>query len=200
MNRDIFVLDIETTSLLGSVLGGKVLEIGIARVSFDTGKVYPEYSQIVSQDLTNDEKACWCFQNTDLTPQDVESSPVGPVKAAMDLYLRYRDCLFTSYNVTFDFYKYLNNEPYNFRPFMAPDIMQLVSDDYNSGLYLKAQEAYTMFCGHDNPAGLPDGKERHRALDDAIAEGWILLRAYQDDDNIAIQYDDAIDNWRANRD
>lgn len=196
MSRDIYVLDIETTSLLGAHLGGKVLEIGIARVNLDTGKVYPEYSQIVSQDLTNTEKACWCFQNTDLTPQDVESSPVGPVKAAMDLYLRYRDCLFTSYNVEFDFEKYLNQPPFNFKPAMAPDIMITVSSDYNDGYYLKAQSAYDMFCGHDNPAGLPDGKERHRALDDAIAEGWILLRAYQDCDNVAIAYDDAIDNWR----
>ena len=194
MNRDIFVLDIETTSLLGSVLGGKVLEIGIARVSLDTGKVYPEYSQIVSQDLTNDERACWCFQNTDLTPQDVESSPVGPVKAAMDLYLRYRDCLFTSYNVEFDFDKYLNQPPYNFKPAMAPDIMISCANQYNDGYYVKAQQMYDWLCA-DDPAGM--GKERHRALDDAIFEGHILLRAYQDSEDIGLLYDEACDNWRA---
>lgn len=194
MNMDIYVLDIETTSLLGSVLGGKVLEIGIARASLDTGKVYPEYSQIVSQDLTNDEKACWCFQNTDLTPQDVESSPVGPVKAAMDLYLRYRDCLFTSYNVEFDFDKYLNQPPYNFKPAMAPDIMISCANQYNDGYYVKAQQMYDWLCA-DDPAGM--GKERHRALDDAIFEGHILLRAYQDSEDIGLLYDEACDNWRA---
>ena len=199
MNRDIFVLDIETTSLQGATAGGKVLEIGIARVNFDTGKVYPEWGQIINQDLTPAELHCWCFENTDLTPEDVINSPVGPVKAAMDMYFRFRDCLFTSYNTDFDFDKYLNQAPYEFKPAMAPDIMKLVSNDYNDGYYLKAQQAYDMLC-YDNPAGMPEGKERHRALDDAVLEAWILLRAYQDDDNIAIQYDDAIDNWRANRD
>ena len=196
MSKDIYVLDIETTSLLGAWAGGKVLEVGIARLCLDTGKIYPEYSQIISHDLTPEEQNCWCFQNTDLTPQDVESSPVGPVKAAMDLYLRYRDCLFTSYNVEFDFNRYLNQPPYTFKPAMAPDIMLTISDDYNNGFWLKAQESYDMLC-QDNPAGLPEGKERHRALDDAVCEAWILLRAYQDDDNIAIQYEDAIENWRA---
>ena len=195
MSMDIYVLDIETTSLLGAHLGGKVLEIGIARVSFDTGKVYPEYSQIVSQDLTNDERACWCFQNTDLTPQDVESSPVGPVKAAMDLYIRYRDCLFTSYNVEFDFDKYLNQSPYNFKPAMAPDIMISCAYQYNDGYYAKAQQMYDWLCA-DDPAGM--GKERHRALDDAIFEGHILLRAYQDSEDIGLIYDEAYDNWRSN--
>ena len=199
MNRDIFVLDIETTSLQGATAGGKVLEIGIARVNFDTGKVYPEWGQIINQDLTPAEHHCWCFENTDLTPEDVINSPVGPVKAAMDMYFRFRDCLFTSYNTDFDFDKYLNQAPYEFKPAMAPDIMITCSNQYNEGYYAKAQQMYDWLC-KDNPAEMPEGKERHRALDDAILEGWILLRAYQDSEDIGLIYDEAIDNWRTNRD
>ena len=199
MNRDIYVLDLETTSLLGAHCGGKVLEIGIARVNFDTGRVYPEWGQIVNQDLTPEEHCCWCFQHTDLTPEDVENSPVGPAKAAMDMYFRFRDCLFTSYNTGFDFERYLNQSPFDFKPAMAPDIMITTSNQYNDGYYAKAQQMYDWLC-KDNPAGLEDGKERHRALDDAIFEGHILLRAYQDSEDIALIYDEALENWRANLD
>ena len=193
MSADIYVLDIETTSLQGATAGGKVLEIGIARVSFDTGKVYPEYSQIINQELTDDERRCWCFENTTLTPEDVEHSPKGAIKAALDLYFLYRDGLFTSYNVEFDFIKYLHQKPFNFKPEMAPDIMITCANQYNDGYYVKAQQMYDWLCP-DDPAGM--GKERHRALDDAIFEGHILLRAYKDSEDIAELYDEALERWR----
>lgn len=55
---NIYVLDIETTGLQGALFGDKVLEVGVARVNLDVGKVYPEYSRIVFSNLTNEDLNC----------------------------------------------------------------------------------------------------------------------------------------------
>ena len=50
-----------------------------------------------------------------------------------------------------------------------------------------AQEAYDLLCP-DNPAALPDKKEEHRALSDAVMEGWILLRYLEDNPDAKQRY------------
>ena len=177
--RDLYVLDIETTGLGGALMGDVVVEIGIARVDIDRKKVFPEYGKIIHQELTEDQKKSWVFMNTDLDPEDVKRSPWSTDDIILDLCL-YREGVFTSYNREFDFDLFLNQAPYRFRPRMAPCIMKSCADHYNDGRWFRAQEAYDLLC-KDNPANVPDGKEQHRALSDAVLEGFILLRYLEDD-------------------
>ena len=186
--KPLFVLDLETTGLDGTEEGDKILEVGVARVDLIRGAVYPEYNKIVHQFLTPAEKTCWCFQNTSLTPEEVKHSP-WTLRLVLDMLTHYDYVLegaFTSYNVAFDFDLFLR--PWGFRPRkMAPCIMQECADHYNGGRWFKAQEAYDQLCP-DNPAALPDRKEEHRALSDAVMEGWILLRYLEDNPDAKQRY------------
>ena len=62
---------------------------------------------------------------------------------------------------------------------MAPCIKCECGDRYNGGKWFSAQAAYDLLCS-DNPAHVPDCKEEHRALSDAVLEGYILLRYLED--------------------
>jgi len=176
--RSLYILDIETTGLNGLLQGDKVLEIGIARVDIEQKKVYAEYGKVINQELTDGEKRAWVFEHTDLNPVDVERSPWCLDDVILDL-ITYANGVFTSYNVEFDFDKFLYQPPFRFRPKMAPCIMLGCADRYNGGQWFKAQEAYDLLCP-DNPAHVPDGNEEHRALSDAVLEGYILLRYLED--------------------
>lgn len=185
--RPLFILDLETTGLNGTEEGDKILEVGIVRVDLDKGAVYPEFSKVVHQFLTPEEKTCWAFTHTSLTPEEVTSSPWS-LNMCLDLMYMYSRSLggvFTSYNVGFDFGKFLN--PWGFRPKLAPCIMEECAEHYNGGRWFKAQEAYDQLCP-DNPAALPDGQEEHRALSDATMEGWILLRYLTDNPDAKKRY------------
>lgn len=183
--KALYVLDIETTGLAGTLEGDKVLEVGVARVDLKKGKVHPELNYIVHQFLTPAEKTCWCFQNTSLTPEDVTNSPHELLSVLFKLYQYARNGVFTSYNRSFDFDLFLN--PLGFKPHLAPCIMLECADHYNGGQWLKAQEMYDQLCP-DNPAAVPDGKEEHRALSDAVLEGWILLRYLEDNPDAKQRY------------
>ena len=160
-------------------MGDVIVEIGIARVDIDRKKVFPEYGKIIHQDLTEQQKKSWVFENTDLDPEDVERSPWSTDDIILDLAL-YSQGVFTSYNRVFDFDTFLYHPPYRFHPRMAPCIKLSCADRYAEGRWFKAQEAYDLLCP-DNPANVPDGKEQHRALSDAVLEGFILLRYLEDD-------------------
>ena len=168
----IFVLDTETTGLNGINGGDKVLEIGIARVDLDTHTVHPEFNRIIHYDEVPED--CWAYYNTTLKPEDNYNSPwdIFDVSRALLYYEKY---IFTAYNVNFDFGDFLHYPPWYFMPRLAPCIMEeaarVLAPD---GRWLKAQEAYDRLCP-DNPAALPEGKEQHRALSDAVCEGHILL-------------------------
>ena len=176
--KSLYVLDIETTGLNGILMGDKVVEIGIARVDIENKKVFAEYGKVINQELTAEEKMSWVFEHTDLDPADVENSPWNLDDIILDL-VTYNSGVFTSYNVEFDFDRFLNQAPFRFRPKMAPCIKCECGDRYNGGKWFSAQAAYDLLCS-DNPAHVPDCKEEHRALSDAVLEGYILLRYLED--------------------
>lgn len=184
--RPLYVLDTETTGLGGALLGDKIVEIGIARVDLEHGRVFPEYGKVINQDLTDEQKQSWVFQNTNLTPEDVKSSPWSIDDIVLDL-TTYQTGVFTAYNVSFDFDQYLRYPPYHFCPKLAPCIMCECADRYNGGRWFRAQEAYDLLCP-DNPANVPDGIEQHRALSDAVLEGFILLRYLEDNPEAKSRY------------
>lgn len=189
----LFVLDIETTGLQGIDEGDKVVEIGISRVDIDRGKVYPEYGRIIHTDLTPLQRESWVFQHTDLTPEDVDSSPWGEEWIARDLRRSFVDDVFTAYNVEFDFGYFLKHDPWNFRPKLAPCIMKECKNRYDpNGRWLSAQASYDLLCP-DNPMALEGGKEEHRALSDAAFEGHILLRLLEKNEDIKEGYIKALE-------
>ena len=174
---NVYVLDLETTGLNGILGGDKILEIGIARVDLDLGKVYPERSMIINQELTEEQKKSWVFKNTDLTPEEIRNSPhtIDNAIEMLDFYLEGDYAPFTAYNASFDFESFLQYSPYCFKPARAPCLKEMAAIGFNAGRWMTAQEAYDLLCP-DNPAQVPEGKEEHRALSDAMFEGWILLR------------------------
>lgn len=189
--HQIYVLDTETTGLGSIPDGEKVLEVGIARVDLDAKKIYPEFNRIVHYPIIA--KDCWAFQNTTLRMNDCFNSPWDVSDVARAL-LYYEDGIFTAYNEDFDFGQYLNYPPWDFKPRLAPCIMEEAANVLApDGRWLKAQEAYDRLCP-DNPAELPDGREQHRALSDAVCEGWILLRLIEKYPDIEERYWEYLEN------
>lgn len=189
MTAQIYVLDTETTGLGGALEGDVIVEIGISRVDLDREKVYPEYGKIIRQELTPAQQKSWVFENTDLTPEDVANSPWLATDIRADLY-SYAAGVFTAYNVDFDFGKYLRYPPWSFEPRIAPCIMCECADRYNEGRWFRAQEAYDLLCP-DHPTGYR--VEKHRAIHDAIYEGYILLALCEKNPEIRERYIEAIE-------
>ena len=186
MYPNIYVLDTETTGLGGYEQGDVIVEIGIARVDMQRKKVYPELGRLVRQPLTQSQRTSWVFEHTDLTPGEVMSSPWSHSSIRLAL-AAYFDKTFTAYNVEFDFGRYLMHPPWHFCPNLAPCIKETAAKLYNDGRWFTAQEAYDLLCP-DNPANVPDGREQHRALSDAVLEGHILLAMLEDDPDVMAAY------------
>lgn len=197
---NIYVLDIETTGLQGALFGDKVLEVGVARVNLDVGKVYPEYSKIVYSQLTDSEKKCWAFENTTLTPEDVTHADYSSTRVARQLDDLYHCKPFTSYNRAFDFDKFMNIPPWSseWTSGFAPCLKELYAEYFtDDGRWVSAQVAYNTLCP-DNPSGLEGGRELHRALDDAVMEGHILIRMCEKNDALRAVYDRCWDEYWGN--
>lgn len=166
--RPLFVIDIETTDLEPD--RGNIVEVGIARVDLLGRRVYPEYSKILRQDLTDEESDAWVFHNSSLTPRDVSRSPWTQSDVLLDLVFYQRVGMFTSYNQKFDFGWLATKLHLDF--WTVSDIMDLCTEI--QGRRWSAQSCYLEYCA-DNPANLVDSKEEHRALSDAVMESYILL-------------------------
>lgn len=168
MNASLYVLDIETTDL--DPQKGRIVEVGVARVDVYRQRVYPEYGRVINVKLRPEERAAWVFENTSLTPDEVESSPYSGWSVNADIQEYMHRGVFTSYNKPFDF-TWLN-EKWKIYPETTLDIMEMVEEHY--GRHLKAEAAYRYYCP-ENPARLPQMTEDHRALSDAVMESYILL-------------------------
>ncbi|WII08078.1 hypothetical protein PED39_02455 [Methanomassiliicoccales archaeon LGM-RCC1] len=157
-------------------------------VDFDSKYVNPDGS-----------RGIWIYRNSDMRMEDT-------LNAAKDLDTVVREVReivsgkeVTSYNVKFDFGKFLYQEPLNIRNIVTRkiDIMKLATtkvyeladsdsiedkglqerllrereDSYYPEKWVRSIDAYRVLCPED-PMGL-EGM-RHRAIDDAVMEGWIL--------------------------
>lgn len=193
MSRNVYVVDIETTGLSGQLAGDAVVEVGISRVDLDARKVYAEYGAVVRQILTHEQAGSWVFKNTTLTPREVLTSPYSICDVSRVLRSRFSGSIpVTSYNRTFDLDLFLSQPPYLWRPHFAPCIKEEASHLVTrTGEWVSAQRAYDVLCP-DNPANLPDCREEHRALSDAVMEGYILLAICSLSCDIALEYDVAI--------
>jgi len=208
----VLIIDTETTGLSGYPKD-RVLEIGIAEL--DGGSVRPVYSEIIrySDIVEFDRKyvnldgseGIWIYRNSDLRIEDTldASKDLETVAAEVREIVSGREV--TSYNVEFDFGKFLYHEPWNLRGIVERkiDIMKIATskvyelcesdslddkelqerllrdrgESYYPEKWIRSIDAYRALRPED-PMGL-EGM-RHRAIDDAVMEGWIL-RALMDD-------------------
>ena len=203
----VLIIDTETTGLSGYPKD-RVLEIGIAEL--EEGSVKPVYSEIIrySDIVEFDRKyvnldgseGIWIYRNSDLRMEDTlnASKDVERVAAEVREIVSGREV--TSYNVPFDFGKFLYHEPWNLKELCSVpfDIMELATkrvyslaednliqdkalrerllrereDSPYPEKWVRSIDAYRVLCPED-PMGL-EGM-RHRAIDDAIMEAWILI-------------------------
>ena len=202
----VLIIDTETTGLSGYPKD-RVLEIGIAELEEGSVKsVYSEiirYSDIVEFDRKyvnlNGSEGIWIYRNSDLRMEDTlnASKDVERVAAEVRAIVSGREV--TSYNVGFDFGKFLYREPWNLKELCSVpyDIMDLATkrvyslaeedmipdkmlqdrllrereESYYPNKWIRSIDAYRALCPED-PMGL-EGM-RHRAIDDAVMEGFVL--------------------------
>lgn len=167
-----YVIDIETTGLSGIEYGDKIVEIGVCEIT--GGKIRTTYSNLVSHPDILDYSDSWVFQNTSLTPEEVKNNGTPEEDVISDLKELFTGEVMTSYNVPFDFGRFLLKSPYDLKVSIPFDIMEIATIvlSPDSPRWLRSQDAYRMACPED-PAGLKF-KQTHRALDDAIMEAHIL--------------------------
>lgn len=179
----IFVLDTETTGLNGAP-EDCIVDIGVVRLDTQSGSVIPVYNQVIRSDVdTWDErqKNAWIFSHSDLTVEAVATALMNPADMVSDMNLLAEITHFpwTSYNIKFDFGKFLNRDPWNFCPRMYTDVMEIASRYVNGDVVFddgrvswpKLEKAYRKLCPED-PAHIE--KQTHRALSDAIQAAYVL--------------------------
>ena len=180
MIDNIIVIDFETTGLNGYEAGDRIVEIGAANVDFQRKKVEPIYGHPVHYDrLTKEETDSFIFHEGHMAPADCYRSPIDDEKSAMILATILDGEYVTSFNTEFDFDKFLYPwfdeiipDMLDFGFFRAPCIMKAASQVMAEGLWPTLKTAYGTLCG-----GV--GRVRfHRALDDAVAAGKVLLELY----------------------
>jgi len=169
---EILIVDIETTGYL--VKTDAIIEIGLVLVNTDTNEIKPLFNQVVKDDLfnINKHKNAWIFQNSDLTPEEVQNAKLlkEHYEEIQSLFDKYP---VTAFNKSFDV-RFLETKAFKLNHIKC---LMMACVDY---VYLKdkrgnkkrpsVQEAYDHF--------FPDEKyiEKHRGADDALHEAKILLK------------------------
>lgn len=179
-----YVIDTETTGLDGCMAGDMVLDVGIVAVDTVMKTLSPVYSEVIGYDIGtwNDrQRNAWIFGHSDLTLEDVSNGkPLD--EAAEEVRRILAGNIATSYNVPFDFGKFLLRRPWEVRCQIAPDIMtsahRLVDGDLEfddgSTSWPRLEKSYGELCPGD-PARL-NGCQDHRALSDAMVASYVMLR------------------------
>lgn len=181
-NLEIFVLDTETTGLVGCP-NDHIVDVAVCRVRPYLGTVEPVMSTVVGHDVSKwpqDQKEAWIFENTDLTLDDVMSATPAPFVAA-ELQSLLEGRMATSFNVKFDFDRFLYHRPWSLqgRMKLTPCIMLSsmpvcrIPGTYDQYKWPRLQEAYDMLVDGD-PAQIGE-EQRHRALEDAVMASYVLI-------------------------
>lgn len=187
---------------------------GDIRAVYDAVIHVPNIREINENTVERDgTKGCWVFNHTSLTVEDVENGrPLEEVVKEVRELLNGKAV--SAYNIPFDFDKFLDKCPWHINEITERRqdvaevakkvIVSLIKRDkyipdaelrervrsyherYPEGIF-RSEDAYKILC-NDDPAGI--GKvQKHRALDDAIREAWIMKRASR---TMAVAY---ISDW-----
>ena len=183
----IYVLDTETTTTtFRPVPNGHVVEIGISKVDLESHTVEPFYGEILTvKKMVKGKKKidpeAWVFKNTTLTVQEVEDGK-DPTEIAVKLEQMLRGCEITAFNQKFDRLMLQRDLPELYGSLVWGQDLMEQADNLKSiprngkASYPNAENTYNHLCKND-PAHI-NGKEEHRALSDAVMEGYILLALY----------------------
>lgn len=180
MIDNILVIDLETTGLDGYEAGDRIVEIGAANVDFQRKTVAPIFGHPIYHDkLTPEQERSFIFSEGHMSPPECYRSPIDEEKAAMILATILDGEYVTSYNTEFDLDRFVYPwfdaiipDVLDFGFFRAPCIMKASGQVMAEGLWPNLKTAYGTLCG-----GV--GKLRaHRALDDAITAGKVVLELY----------------------
>ncbi|MDR1404097.1 MAG: 3'-5' exonuclease [Candidatus Methanoplasma sp.] len=183
---EIYLIDTETTGLRGYPCD-HVVDVGICSVNPESGKIDDVYSSIVGHDVSlwdDAHRNAWIFSNTDLTLEAVSAAP--PADEVAKEISKILSCEFvTSYNVGFDFDRFLVHPPYNIKSCVSkvcPDPMLIamnicrIPGPYGNK-WPRLEEAYAVLCP-DDPARI-GGVQDHRALSDARVASHVLVELYR---------------------
>ena len=173
----IYVIDTETTGLTGCP-DDHIVDIGIAVLETDTGRVMPLYESLVGYDVDewdDSRRNAWIFSNSDLTLDDVAAaSPQADVRYEVATLLA--GAHVTAYNTDFDLTRFLYRSPWRLDvvTYAMPDIMMACDDlvEHAPGRHPSLMRSYQELCP-DDEADLR-GKQKHRALSDAMAAAHVL--------------------------
>lgn len=178
----IFVLDTETTGLFGGP-ADFVVDVGVCEYDVKTGKIEDIYSSLVGYDVdswSDNLRQSWIFTHDGATisPDDLRGAR-PPEEVTTDLgQIIPPEGYATSYNLNFDFAKFLFRPPWGLRCNIAEDIMHAAShvfkslDSHHSGA-ISLQKAYSCAFGDSDPARI-NGPERHLALPDARMAAYLM--------------------------
>jgi len=206
----ILVLDTETTGLEGYPQD-RVLEIGISEINKITGDIRPIYNELIhypdmrefAADYESKYGKIWEYANTDMTIEDTLNAKKDLATVICEVRSIVKDRKITSYNVKFDFDKFLFQMPWNLQEISKVefDIMDMATDtirdmmEHDSipdkalqgrlidedrakpGKWIRSLDAYKVLCP-DDPAKR-EGVQSHRALDDTIQEAHILKALWE---------------------
>lgn len=176
----IAVIDLETTGFLNQK--GLIVEIGIASLNLNNGKIRKEFDSMVKEPGFNSVHAKppygWIFENSSLRFEDIESAPT--MKSLFD---EVQEVLskfsgVTAYNAAFDL-PFLRSRSFTFTPLPCPMIAAAPvvnlppAGRRNEPKWPTVQEAWDFFFGKTGYI------ETHRALDDAMHEAKIVYELYR---------------------
>jgi DNA polymerase-3 subunit epsilon len=166
----LLIIDIETTGYIPE--GHSIVEIGIVLCDSDTRETIPVFNQIVKDDEWDYDKHsnAWIFQNTDLTPDDVQFSN------HIDYYREELQSLFdtyliTAYNKRFDV-GFLTARGFTLRD--TKDLQETAKDVAKTLTGTRRPPSVERLYGWFFPE--ETYIEKHRGLDDALHEAKIFYK------------------------
>lgn len=182
MLKEIYVIDTETTGLDGYP-DDYIIEIAICKVNIKMKTVEKIFDSIVGHDVdcwNYPQKQAWIFGNSNLTLE-----LVGKAKSQKEIVKKIRKILkdkyVTSFNVGYDFTKFLCCEPWSVEE-VVKDILNCIMMSatpvcgiegyYDEYKWPRLEEAYEMLC-NGNPANIEN--QTHRAIDDTLMASYVLL-------------------------
>lgn len=175
--KKILILDLETTGFLDR--GGKIVEVGIVELDLDSGEANIIFDKVVHEDgiSENEVAASWIVNNSDLTTEEVMSSPsLSSVKAEIQAIIDSYPLGATAFNNQFDF-GFMQSRGFTFPKKLACPMLLSTNickiPSHRGYKWPKVQEAYDFFVGKN------DYVEKHRGADDAKHEAVIVQKLYE---------------------
>lgn len=164
MSEWLYVLDLETTGLMGHPQD-LILEVALAKIHKLTHQTIALQTDIVYQDIKDQRvKHCWVVNNNIISLNEIEKGEVlEKVLEKTKKFIGEAD--YTTYNVEFDYFKFLKYFGFKYPKFClmerACKVLKLPNEyGYDNYKWPTLQEAFNYFAPEQIRT------QTHRALDD----------------------------------